>query len=129
VVIIMFSVDLERKRVVIAHRVQASDGHVDLTTTFNLSGVPEDKVLLWAATNRMTRWLAGLDIGRLSSAEVKKRFDNLAIEYTEYFRSNTEPISQEEKIVIDNLHKVLGKGASMENVLQALIRSALQFGR
>jgi hypothetical protein len=85
-------------------------------------------VLLWAATNRMTRWLAGLDIGRLSSAEVKKRFDNLVIEYTEYFRSNTEPISPEEKVIVDNLRKILGKGASMENVLQALIRSTLQFG-
>jgi len=124
----MFSVDIERKRVVIAHRVQAADGHVDLRTTFNLSGVPEDKVLLWAATNRLTRWLAGLDIGRLSSTEVKKRFDNLVIEYTEYFRSNAEPISSEEKIIVDNLHKILGKGASMENVLQALIRSTLQFG-
>jgi len=124
----MFSVDMGRKRVVIAHRVQASDGHVDLTTTFNLNGVPEDKVLLWAATNRLTRWLAGLDIGRLNSAEVKTRFDNLVIEYTEYFRSNAQPISQEEKIIVDNLHKILGKGASMENVLQSLIRSTRQFG-
>ena len=124
----MFSVDVERKRVVIAHTVQASDGPVDLRTTFDLIGVPEDRVLLWAATNRLTRWLAGLDVARLSSAEVKRRFDNLVVEYTEYFRSNTAPISSEEKIIVDNLHKVLGKGASMENVLQALIRSSVQFG-
>jgi hypothetical protein len=99
-----------------------------LTTTFNLSGVPEDKVLLWAATNRLTSWLGGLEINRLSSAEVKKRFDKLVIEYKEYFRSSAQPISNEEDIILDNLHKVLGKGASMEKVLQALIRSTTQFG-
>jgi hypothetical protein len=124
----MFSVDVERKRVVIAHRVQASDGHVDLNTTFDFRVVPEDKVLLWAATNRLTSWLASVETSRLSSAEVKKRFDNLVIEYRKYFLSNAQPISSEEKIIVDDLHKILGKGTSMENVLQALIRSTLQFG-
>ena len=123
----MFSVDIERKRVVIAHRVQASDGHVDLKTTFDFSVVPEDKVLLWAATNRLTSWLASVEVSRLSSTEVKKRFDNLVIEYRKYFLPNAQPISSEEKIIVDNLHRVLGKEASMDKVLQALIRSVTQF--
>ncbi len=41
----MFSVDIARKHVVIEHTVQASDGRVGLLTTFDLSDVPEDKVL------------------------------------------------------------------------------------
>jgi hypothetical protein len=57
----MFSVDIERKRVVIAHTVQTADGSVDLKTTFDFSVVPEDKVLLWAATNRLTHWLERVD--------------------------------------------------------------------
>jgi hypothetical protein len=123
----MFSVDIERKRVVIAHTVQASDGRVDLKTTFDFSVVPEDKVLLWAATNRLTSWLASVEISRLSSAEVKKRFDNLVIEYKKYFLPNAQPISSEEKIIVDDLHRILGKGASMEKVFQSLIRSATRF--
>lgn len=125
----MFRVDIERKRVVIAHTVQASDGHVDLNTTFDFSVVPEDKVLLWAATNRLTSWLASVEVSRLSSAEVKKRFDNLVIEYRKYFLPNAQPISSEEKIIVDDLHRILGKGASIDKVLQSLIRSTLHFGR
>jgi hypothetical protein len=123
----MFNVDMERKRVVITHRVRASDGHVDLNTTFDFSVVPEDKVLLWAATNRLTSWLASVEISRLSSAEVKKRFDNLVIEYRKYFLPNAQPISSEEKIIVDDLHRILGKGASMEKVLQSIIHSATRF--
>ncbi len=124
----MFSVDIEKKRVVIAHRVRASDGHVDLNTTFDFSGVPEDKVLLWAATNRLTRWLESVEISRLSSAEVRERFDKLIIEYRQYFLPDAQPISREEKIIVDDLRKVLGKGVSMEKVLQSLIRSATKLG-
>ena len=124
----MFSVNLVRKRVVIAHTVQTSDGHLDLKAAFDFSVVPEDKVLLWAATNRLTRWLASVEINRLSSAEVKRRFDNLVIEYRKYFLPNAQPLSSEEKIIIDNLHKIMGKGTSMESVLQSLIRSTLRFG-
>ena len=124
----MFTVDIERKRVVIAHTVQASDGRVDLNTTFDFGVVPEDKVLLWAATNRLTRWLASVEINRLNSAEVKRRFDNLVIEYRKYFLPNAQPLSSEEKIIIDNLHRIMGKGASMESVLQSLIRSTLHSG-
>jgi hypothetical protein len=123
----MFIVDIEGKHVVIAHTVQTSDGHIDLKTTFDFGDVPEDKVLLWAATNRLTNWPSSLEISRLSSAEVKKRFDKLVIEYRQYFLPNAQPISSEEKINVDNLHKILGKKASMENVLQALIRSDAQF--
>ena len=124
----MLNVNLERKRVVIAHTVQTSDGQVDLRTTFDFSVVPEDKVLLWAATNRLTNWLASVEISRLSSAEVKKRFDYLVIEYRKYFLPNAQPISSEEKVIVDNLHRILGKGASMDKVLQSLMRSTLQFG-
>jgi hypothetical protein len=124
----MFSVDIERKRVVIAHRVQAADGHVDLNTTFDFSVVPEDKVLLWAATNRLSSWLASVEISRLSSAEVKKRFDNLVIEYKRYFLPDVQPTSSAEKIIVDDLHRILGKGASMEKVFQSLLRSTLKYG-
>jgi hypothetical protein len=124
----MFSVNLEKKRVVIAHTVQASDGRVNLNTTFDFSVVPEDKVLLWAATNRLSSWLASVEISRLSSAEVKKRFDNLVIEYRRYFMPNALPISSAEKIIVDDLHRILGKGASMEKVFQSLLRSTLKFG-
>ena len=124
----MFSVNLVRKRVVIAHTVQTSDGHLDLKAAFDFSVVPEDKVLLWAATNRLTNWLASVEISRLSSAEVKKRFDNLVIEYRKYFLPNAQPISSEDKIIVEDLHRILGKGASMDKVLQSLVRSTLQFG-
>ena len=67
-------------------------------------------------------------MSRLTSAEVKKRFDNLVIECREYFQSNAQQISREEKIIVDNLRNILGKGTSMEQVLQSLIRSTLQFG-
>jgi len=122
----MFNVDIKRNRVVIQHTVRALDGRVDLTTTVDFGNASEDKVLLWAATNRLTNWLSSLEISRLSSAEVKKRFDKLVIEYRQYFLPNAQPISSEEKIIVDNLHKILGKKASMDAVLQALIRSATQ---
>ncbi len=122
----MFHVDVIRKRVVIAHTVQASDGCVNLMTTFDLFDVPEEKVLLWAATNRLTRWLASLEIGRLTGAEVQRRFDNLVVECREYFRSNDQPISREEKIIVDNLRKVLREGVSIEELVQSLVRSTLQ---
>jgi hypothetical protein len=35
---------------------------------------------------------------------------------------------EEEKIMVDNLRKVLGKGVPMEQVLRALIRSTFPFG-
>jgi hypothetical protein len=124
----MFNVDAARKRVVIEHTVQASDGRVDLTTTFDFCNIPEERVLLWAATNRLTRWLASLEIGLLTSAEVKKRFDNLVVECRGYLQSNDQPISREEEIIVDNLRKVLKEGASMEKVLQSLIRSTLKLG-
>jgi hypothetical protein len=127
-VIIMFNVDIAMKRVVIAHTVEARDGQVDLTTTFDLSDVSEEKVLLWAATNRLTRWITSFDLCQLSSTEVKQRFDHLVIECREYFQSNTPSISREEKIILENLRKSLREGVSLENVLQSLIRSTLQFG-
>ena len=55
----MFNVDIARKRVDIAHTVRTLDGRVELTTTFDLCDVPEEKVLLWVATNRLTHSLAG----------------------------------------------------------------------
>ena len=123
----MFNLDeMRRKRIVIQHTVQALDGHVDLTTTVDLSNVSEDKVFLWAATNRLTRWLDSLQIGRLTSAEVKERFDDLIIECKGDFQSYTQPSLWEEKIIIDNFSKVLGEGVSVEKVLQALIRSTLK---
>jgi hypothetical protein len=128
VVIIMFNVDIARRRVVIAHTVKTVDGRVHLTTTFDLCDVSEEKMLLWAATNRLTRWLASVELGQLSSAEVKGRFDNLVIECREYLQPDAQSITREEKIMVDNLRKVLGKGVPMEQVLQALIRSTLQLG-
>jgi len=119
----MFNVDIARKRVVIRHTVRASDGHVDLITTFDLSDVPEDKVLLWAATNRLTRWLSDLEMGRFTTAEVKERFTNLVIEDRGYFQSNDQPISDEEQIIVNDLRKVLHKGVSMEKLVQSLIHS------
>ena len=83
-------------------------------------------MLLWAATNRLTRWLDSLSIGRLTRAEVKKRFDDLIIECKGYFQIDTEPSPWEEKIIIDNFSKVLGKGVSTEKVLQSLVRSTLK---
>jgi len=116
----MFNVDIARRRVVIAHTVKTVEGRVHLTTTFDLCDVSEEKMLLWAATNRLTRWL--------SSTEVKSRFDNLVIECREYLQPDVQSITREEKIIVDNLRTVLGKGVPMEQVLQALIRSTLQFG-
>src|SRR5512143_39382 len=106
----MFNVDIARKRVVIRHTVEASDGRIDLMTTFDLCDVPEDKVLLWAATNRLTDWLSSLEMGRFTTAEVKKRFDNLVMEYREYFQSTAQPISDEQQIIVNNLRKVLREG-------------------
>ncbi|HYA88193.1 MAG TPA: hypothetical protein VEI57_14150 [Nitrospirota bacterium] len=123
----MFNVDIAAKRVVILHTVEAVDGRVDLMTTFDLCDVPEDKVLLWAATNRLTHWLSSLEMGKLTAAEVKDRFDNLVMEYKGYFQSNAEPISQEEQIIVDNLHKVLREGVSMEELVQSLIHSTSKF--
>jgi len=85
-------------------------------------------MLLWAATNRLTRWLSSLEVGKISSADVKMRFDNLVIECREYFRSTTQPVSREEKILVDDFRKLLGEGMSMEQVLQSLIRSTLRLG-
>jgi hypothetical protein len=124
----MFTVDIAGKRVVIAHTVRALDGQVDLTTTFDLSEVSEEKLLLWAATNRLTRWLTSLETNQLSSAEVKGRFDHLVIECREYFHSNARSISREEKTLIEDLRKLMGEGALMEIALQSLIRRTLQFG-
>ncbi|HUI44432.1 MAG TPA: hypothetical protein VL122_00400 [Nitrospirota bacterium] len=123
----MFNVDVSRKRVVIAHTVRASDGRVELMTTFDLSDVPEEKVLLWAATNRLTHWLATSEMSRFTAAEVKDRFDNLVIEYREYFQSNAQPVSPEERVIVDNLRKVLRDGVSMEELVHSLIRSTLQY--
>ncbi len=119
----MFNVDIARKRVVIEHTVQASDGRVDLMTTFDLSDVPEDKVLLWAATNRLTHWLSSLEMSRLTTAEVKERFADLVIEYREHFQSKDQPISHETQNIVNNLRKVLRDGVSMEELVQSLIRS------
>jgi hypothetical protein len=124
----MFNVDIARKRVVIAHTVQALDGPVDLKTTFDLFDVSEEKLLLWAATNRLTRWLASLEIGKISSADVKMRFDNLVVECREYFRSNVQPISRDDKILVEVFRKRMGEGLSMEQALQSLIRSTLRLG-
>ncbi len=123
----MFNVDITRKRVVIRHTVQASDGRVDLMTTFDLSDVPEDKVLLWAATNRLTHWLPGREMNCLTMAEVKERFDNLVIEYGGYLQPDDRPISHEEQVIIDNLRKVLREGVSMEEIVQSLIESTRHF--
>jgi hypothetical protein len=124
----MFNVDIERKRVVIAHTVQSLDGPVDLKTTVDLFDVPDEKVLLWAATNRLTRWLSSLEIGKISSADVKMQFDNLVIECREYFRSNVQPSSREERILVDDFRRLLGKGLSLDQVLQSLIRGTLRLG-
>ena len=127
-VIGMFQVDVARKRVVIAHTVQALDGSVDLTTTFDLCNVTEEEMLLWAATNKLTRWLAGLETGRLPRGEVKKRFDNLVIECREYSQPDSRQVSQEETAIIDNLRKVLRDGVSMDELLQSLVRSTRHYG-
>jgi len=123
----MFNVDRAAKRVVILHTVEASDGRVDLKTTFDLGDVPEDRVLLWAATNRLTQWLSHLEVGRFTTAEVKERFDNLVMEYKGYFQSNAKPISKEEQTIVENLRKVLRDGVSMEELVQSLIQSTLKF--
>lgn len=94
---------------------------------FEGSGIFQEKLLFWAATNRLTRWLASLETVRLPGVEVKNRFDNLVIECREYFQSNVPSISLEEKIIVENLRKVLGEGTSMEKVRQSLIRGMLQF--
>jgi len=123
----MFNVDRAAKRVVILHTVEASDGRVDLKTTFDLGDVPEDRVLLWAATNRLTQWLSHVEVGRFTTAEVKERFDNLVMEYKGYFQSNAKPISKEEQTIVENLRKVLRDGVSMEELVQSLIHSTLKF--
>ena len=123
----MFNVDRAAKRVVILHTVEASDGRVDLKTTFDLGDVPEDRVLLWAATNRLTQWLSHVEVGRFTTAEVKERFDNLVMEYKGYFQSNAKPISKEEQTIVENLRKVLRDGVSMEELVQSLIQSTLKF--
>ena len=124
----MFTIDSKEKRVVIAHTVQASDGSVYLTTTIDLNNVPDNKLLLWAATNRLTRWLNSTEIGQLTSKEVKMRFDNHVLECREYLTSNNKTYTQEEKIIADSLRDVIRKGASVESILQALIRSTLRYG-
>jgi|OpeIllAssembly_1097287.scaffolds.fasta_scaffold916618_1 hypothetical protein len=124
----MFTIDSKEKRVVIAHTVQASDGSVYLTTTIDLNNVPDNKLLLWAATNRLTRWLNSTEIGQLTREEVKMRFDNHVLECREYLLSNNKTYTQEEKIIADSLRDVIRKGASVESILQALIRSTLQYG-
>ncbi len=125
----MFTVDLNNKRVVIAHKVQALDGAVNLTTTLDLVDVPEEKVLQWAATNRLTRWLDSMEIGKLSIAEVKDRFDHLVIEYKDYFRSNSRPISPDEKKAVDNLLQLMREGSTMEKQLQFLINYTRRLGK
>jgi hypothetical protein len=125
----MFRIDVGRKRVIITHPARARNGHIELTTTFDLSDVPDEKLLLWAATNRLTRWLAGVEIGKLSIAEVKEQFDNLVIECGDSLPSQPRTVSREEKIIMNNVRELLGEGASMEKLLQALVRSTLQFGR
>ncbi len=119
----MFNVDIARKRVVIEHTVQASDGRVDLMTTFDLSDVPEDEVLLWAATNRLTHWLSDQAMGRFTVAEVREFFDNLVIEERGHFQSHDQPISHEAQNIVNNLRKVLREGVSMEELVQSLIQS------
>ncbi len=123
----MFNVDIKRNRVVIQHTVRALDGRVDLTTTVDFGDASEDKVLLWAATNRLTHWLNSLPTSRLTRAEVKKRFDDLVIECKGYFQTETEPSSWERNVILDSFSKVLGNGVSMEKVLQSLVRSTLKF--
>ncbi len=125
----MFNVDLRNKRVVISHRVQAIDGPITLTTTFDLFDVPEEKVLLWAATNQLTRWLDSVEIGKLSISEVKKRFDNLVIECRQYFQSTARSVSQDEKTAVNNLLQLMKEGASIEKQLRFLIQYTRQQGR
>lgn len=125
----MFTVDMRNKRVVIAHRAQARDGPVHLTTTFDLWDVPEEKVLQWAATNRLTRWLDSMEIGKLSIAEVKNRFDHLVIECKDYFQSNARPVSPDEKKAVDNLLKLMREGSTMEKQLQFLIHYTRHLGQ
>jgi hypothetical protein len=124
----MFTIDSKEKRVFIAHTVQASDGSVFLTTTIDLNNVPDNKLLLWAATNRLTRWLNSTEFGQLTSKEVKLRFDNHVVECREYLLSDNKAYSQEEKVIVDSLRDVIKKGASMDSILQALIRSTLRYG-
>jgi hypothetical protein len=110
VVIIMYRIDVGRKRVLITHQERARNGRVELATTFDLSDVPDEKLLLWAATNRLTRWLAGVEIGRLTIAEVKEQLDNLVIECGDSLPSPTRMVSREETIIMDNIRKILGEG-------------------
>ncbi len=124
----MFKVDVAKKRVIIAHTVQASDGPVELTTTLDLCDVPEEKMLLWAASSRLIQWIASLEIKQLTRAEVKKRFDNLVVECKEHIQSKDLAITMEEEIMIENLRRLVGKGASMEQVVQSLIRSTRKLG-
>ncbi len=118
----MFSVNVRDKQVIIDHTVQAADGKVDLEIKFDLHDVPAERILLWAATHRLTEWLQTLDICRLKSAEVKKQFDNLVIDCKEPSESRDKTERREEEI-IDNLRTLVREGASIERVVQTVIRS------
>jgi len=124
----MFNVDMKQKRVVIEHRVQALDGGVNLQTTFDLQGVPGERILLWAAANRLTEWIPAQDLGRLSRADVKKRFDNLIIDCKEISHTHRHAGMQEEEM-IDHLRDLVKEGATIERVVQSLIRSTRKFDR
>ena len=94
---------------------------MDLKTTFGLRGVPEEKILQWAATNRLTRWLDSVEIRRLSSVEVKERFSDLVIECNECCGSHAPTISAEETAFVDDLLRLMREEASVEKGLQCLI--------
>ena len=124
----MFSVNLKNKRVVIEHTVQASDGKVDLHTTFDLQDVPGERVLLWAAANRLSQWLPASEIIRLKSAEVKKRFDNLVVDCKDPLHSRGQTGSRQEAI-IDDLRSLVKEGASIEKLVQSVIRNTHKIDR
>ncbi len=117
----MFSVNVKNKRVVIEHKAKASNGGVDLHTTLNFHDVPIERILEWAARSKLDQLFPTSETARYRSAEMKKQFDNLVIACRDPLRSHRQADRGEEEM-IEDLRKVMQDGASIERLVQFLIR-------
>ena len=117
----MFNVSVKNKRVVIGHKAKASNGGVDLHTTLDFHDVPMERILEWAAKNKLDQLFPTSETERYRSSEVKKQFDDLVIDCKDPLRSHRQADRREEAM-IEDLSKVMQGGVSIERLVQFLIR-------
>jgi len=122
----MFNVNVKNRRVIIEHRAKASNGDVDLHTTLNFHDVPMERIFEWAAKNKVSQLFPPSETVRHKSGDLKKGFDNLVIDCKEPRQSHRQVDRQEEEM-IDNLRNLVEEGASIERLVQFLIRSTRKF--